>query len=114
VQTFDFIFDAVGKSSFAKCKKILTKKGIYISTELGKHSVNILLALTTPLFGGRKVLFPIPTTSKKDIIYLKELVEAGRFNPVIDRYYPLERIVDAYRYVETGQKTGNVVLTMTD
>ena len=113
-QTFDFIFDAVGKSSFARCKKILTKKGIYISTELGKHSVNILLALITPLFGGKKVLFPIPTTSKKDVIYLKELVEAGSYKPLIDRYYPLERIVDAYRYVETGQKTGNVVLTMTD
>ena len=113
-QTFDFIFDAVGKSSFARCKKILTKTGIYMSTELGKHSVNILLALITPLFGGKKVLFPIPTTSKKDVIYLKELVEAGSYKPLIDRYYPLERIVDAYRYVETGQKTGNVVLTMTD
>lgn len=111
-QSFDFIFDAVGKSSFAQCKKILTRKGIYISTELGKHSVNILLALTTQLSGGKKVLFPMPTISKKDVIYLKELVEQNLYKPLIDRYYPLETIVDAYRYVETGQKTGNVVITM--
>lgn len=112
-QTFDFVFDAVGKSSFGKCKPILNKKGIYISTELGKNSENIFLALLTPIFGNKKVLFPIPTISKEDVIFLKELVETGKYKPVIDRQYKLEQIVEAYKYVETGQKTGNVVITLT-
>ncbi len=112
-QKFDFIFDAVGKSSFGQCKPLLNKKGIYISTELGKNSENIFLALLTPLFGGKKVLFPIPTISKKDVVFLKELAEKGKFKPVIDRQYPLEQIVEAYKYVETGQKSGNVIITLT-
>jgi len=111
-QRFDFIFDAVGKSSFGECKPLLKKGGIYISTELGKYAQNIFFALTTPLFGNKKVLFPIPTISKEDINFLKELVETGKFKPVIDRKYKLEQIVEAYKYVETGQKTGNVVITI--
>lgn len=107
---FDFIFDAVGKSSFGKCKSLLTKKGIYISTELGKNAENIFFALITPIFGGRRVLFPIPTINKEDVIFLKELVEKGLYKPVIDRKYTLEQITEAYKYVESGQKTGNVVL----
>ena len=107
---FQFIFDAVGKSSFGQCKPLLTEKGIYISTELGKNAENVLFALTTPIFGGKKVLFPIPTISKEDINFLKELVEKGEYKPVIDRYYNLDAIVEAYKYVESGQKTGNVVL----
>jgi NADPH:quinone reductase-like Zn-dependent oxidoreductase len=110
---FDFVFDAVGKSSFAHCKKLLNKRGTYISTELGKNSVNVFLALTTPIFGGKKVLFPIPTIKKEDIIFLKELVEIGKYKPLIDRQYTLEQIVEAYKYVEKGQKIGNVVITMT-
>jgi NADPH:quinone reductase-like Zn-dependent oxidoreductase len=109
---FDFIFDAVGKSSFGKCKPLLSKKGIYISTELGKNGENIFLALFTPLFGGKKLLFPIPTIDKADVIFLKELVEKGEFKPVIDSYYKLDQIIEAYKYVETGQKTGNVVITI--
>lgn len=109
-QTFDFIFDSVGKSSFGKCKHLLNKGGIYISTELGKNSENIFLALFTPLLGGKKVLFPLPKISQEDIVFLKELVEKGKYKPVIDRRYFLEQIVDAYKYVETGQKTGNVVI----
>jgi len=111
-QRFEFVFDAVGKSSFGQCKPLLNEKGIYISTDLGKNSENIFLALTTPIFGGKKVLFPIPSISKEDVILLKELVETGKFKPVIDRRYTLEQIVEAYRYVETGQKTGNVVITL--
>ncbi|MCY7350897.1 MAG: NAD(P)-dependent alcohol dehydrogenase [Cytophagaceae bacterium] len=112
-QTFDVVFDAVGKSSFGQCKSLLNKNGIYMSTELGKNSENIFLALMTPLFGGKKVLFPIPTISKEDVIFLKELVETNKYKPVIDRRYPLEQIVEAYKFVETGQKTGNVVITLT-
>jgi NADPH:quinone reductase-like Zn-dependent oxidoreductase len=111
-QSFDVIFDAVGKSSFGKCKPLLKKGGIYMSTELGYMSQNPFLAIITPLIGGKKVLFPIPTINKKDVVFLKELVEAGKYKPVIDRHYPLEEIVEAYRYVETGQKTGSVVITL--
>lgn len=112
-QTFDFVFDAVGKSSFGQCKPLLNKKGIYISTELGKNSENIFLALITPIFAGKRVLFPIPTISKEDVIFLKELVETGKYKPLFDRRFSLEQIVEAYRYVETGQKTGNVIITLT-
>ena len=107
---YDFIFDAVGKSSFGKCKPLLNPKGIYISTELGKNAENIFLALVTPLLGGKKVLFPIPEIVKEDVIFLKDLVEQNHFKPVIDRQYNLDQVVEAYRYVETGQKTGNVVI----
>ncbi len=111
---FDLIFDAVGKSSFRKCKPLLKQKGIYISTELGQHAENVFLAMSTPLWGGKKVLFPIPAINKEDVIYLKNLVEKGEFKPVIDRYYKLEEIVEAYKYVESGQKTGNVIIKITD
>jgi len=112
-QKFDFIFDAVGKSSFGQCKPLLKKYGIYISTELGKNSENIFLALLTPLFNGKKVLFPLPAIKKEDVTFLKELVESGKFRPLVDRSYHFDQIVDAYKYVETRQKTGNVVITLT-
>ncbi|GAA4011992.1 NAD(P)-dependent alcohol dehydrogenase [Hymenobacter fastidiosus] len=112
-QVFDFAFDACGKSSFTACKPLLTKSGIYISTELGYRGANIYLALITPFLGGRKVLFPLPAITKEDVLFLKELAETGRFKPVLDRRYPLEKIVEAYHYVETGQKVGNVVITLT-
>jgi len=109
-QRYDFIFDAVGKSSYGKSKPLLTDKGIYISTELGKNAENIFYALFTPLFGGKKLLFPIPSINKEDIQFLKERVEKAEFKPVIDRHFKLEQIVEAYKYVETGQKTGNVII----
>jgi NADPH:quinone reductase-like Zn-dependent oxidoreductase len=107
---FDLVFDSVGKSSFGQCKPLLNAKGIYISTELGKNAENVWMALITPLFGGKKVLFPLPTITKDDVNFFKALVEMGEFKPVIDRYYTLEQIVEAYKYVESGQKTGNVVI----
>lgn len=110
--SFDFIFDAVGKSSFFKCKHLLKPKGIYISTELGYLSQNPFLALLTPLFGGKKLLFPLPTINQQDALYFKDLAEAGKFKPVIDRSYPLAKIVEAYAYVESRQKIGNVVIEM--
>jgi NADPH:quinone reductase-like Zn-dependent oxidoreductase len=109
-QKFDFIFDAVGKSSLGKCKRLLLGNGIYISTELGENAENIYLAIITPILGGKKVLFPIPTIKKEDVIFLKRLVENGEYKPLLDRQYPLEQIVEAYKYVETGQKRGNVVI----
>lgn len=107
---FSFILDAVGKSSFKECKPLLTEKGIYISTELGKNGENIWYALTTPLSGGKKVVFSMPGINRYDVEFLKSLVEAGEFRPIIEKYYNLDDIVDAYKYVETGQKTGNVVI----
>jgi len=109
---YDFIFDAVGKSSFGQCKPLLKPKGIYISTELGKNGENIFLALLTPLFRGKRLLFPLPTISKNDVEFLKNLAENGIFKPVIDRYFKVDEIVEAYKYVETGQKVGNVILKM--
>lgn len=111
---FDFIFDAVGKSSFGQCKPLLTEKGVYISTELGKNGENILLALTTPLWGGKRLLFPIPSITQQDVVFLRELVEKGAYKPVIDRYYRLDQIVEAYQYVGSGQKTGNVVVRIVE
>lgn len=108
--TFDFILDAVGKSSFGQCKPLLTAKGIYISTEFGKNAENIFFALTTPIWGGKKLVFPIPAITKEDVLFLKELVQQGKFKPVIDRKYKLDQIIEAYHYVESGQKTGNVIL----
>jgi NADPH:quinone reductase-like Zn-dependent oxidoreductase len=111
-QLYDIVFDAVGKSSFFHCKQLLKPGGIYVSTDLGFLSQNIFLALLTPIIGGKKVLFPIPKDRKEDIVFLRELIEAGKYRAVIDRRYPLEQIVEATRYVETGEKTGNVVITL--
>jgi len=92
---FDFVFDAVGKSSFGQCKPLMKDKGIYISTELGKGSENIWLALTTRFGRGKRVLFPLPLMKKEDVLYLRELAEQGSFKPVIDRSYALDDIVEA-------------------
>ncbi len=107
---FDAVFDAVGKSSFGKCKPLLKPNGLYVSTELGKNSENIWRAMLGKLLGGKRILFPIPSTRQEDIDLLKELAESGKYKPLIDRSYTLEEIVEAYRYVETGQKVGNVVI----
>ncbi len=112
VDTYDVILDMVGKSSFFKCLPILTPQGIYISSELGYMAQNIFLALFTPFFKGKKVLFPLPKDTKEDMVLLRELIEKGNYKAVIDRVYPLERIVEATKYVETGEKTGNVVISI--
>ena len=107
---FDFVFDAVGKISFSRIKHLLKPKGIYISTELGKAGSNIYLAMMTPLFRGKKVLFPLPSISQADVLFISELASNGNFRPLIDRIYPIDDIIEAYRYVESGQKIGNVLL----
>jgi NADPH:quinone reductase-like Zn-dependent oxidoreductase len=111
-QTYDVVLDSVGKSSFGQCKRLLKPCGIYISSELGPLAQNPLLALISPLHGGKKVMFPIPKHDQEMVGYLKELIESGEFMPVVARTYPLDQIVEAYRYVETGQKTGNVVISL--
>jgi NADPH:quinone reductase-like Zn-dependent oxidoreductase len=110
-RTFHVVFDAVGKSSFKACKPLLKKGGIYISTDLGYMAQNPFLSLITPLFGGKKVLFPIPAIDREMIHYLRDLAESGKFKPVIDRIYSFEEIPKAFHYVNTGQKTGNVVIS---
>ena len=88
---------------------------MYVTTDLGYlwHAPILVLATAlTSRLGGRRVLIPFPHVGQRDIVRFRELIEAGALRAVIDRRYPLERIVDAYRYVETGQKTGNVVLTV--
>jgi NADPH:quinone reductase-like Zn-dependent oxidoreductase len=107
---FHVVFDAVGKSSFGKCKPLLVNRGIYVSTDLGYLAQNPFLAIITPLSGGKKVLFPIPVIDKEMIVYLKDLAEMGKFKPVIDRTFPFEDIPEAFRYVNKGQKTGNVII----
>ena len=108
-QTYDVIFDAVGKLSFRRCKGSLKPGRSYLATDGFR---NLLLALRPWSAGGKKVRFPSSMPTKREILFIKELIEAGRYRPVIDRSYPLEQVVDATRYVETEQKTGNVVLTV--
>jgi NADPH:quinone reductase-like Zn-dependent oxidoreductase len=111
-QRYDLVFDGVGKCSFWQCRKLLKPRGIWTSTDLGPLSQNPLLVLATRVSRGRRVLFPFPRIDREMVEYLKALVESGRFTPVIDRTYPLEDIVEAYRYVETQQKLGNVVIAV--
>jgi NADPH:quinone reductase-like Zn-dependent oxidoreductase len=109
-QTYDVIFDAVGKHSFGRSRGSLKPDGIYLPTD---GLANLMWAVVTPRLGGKKVLFQIPPRqTKQDLLFLKELIEAGKYRPIIDRTYPLEQVADATRYVETEQKTGNVVLTV--
>jgi NADPH:quinone reductase-like Zn-dependent oxidoreductase len=111
-QKYNYVFDAVGKSSFAKCKPLLQPGGVYMSSELGFMAQNIFFALITPIIGNKKVIFPLPSDCKGSILFVKKLIEKGKFKAVIDRKYPLEQIVEAYKYVEKGQKIGNVLITL--
>jgi NADPH:quinone reductase-like Zn-dependent oxidoreductase len=110
-RTYRAVLDAVGKSSFAECRRLLDPDGAYLSTDLGRGGQNPLRMLATALSPGRTASIPIPPRrDRAQIRRFKGLIEAGAFKPVIDRTYPLDDIVDAYRYVETGQKVGNVVI----
>lgn len=111
-QTYDLVFDAVGKLSLSRCRSLLKEHGTYISTDLGFLAQNPFLAVWSKLTGRRRVLFPIPKERKEDVSFLKTLIEEGRYKPVIDRRYALDEIVEAYRYVECGEKIGNVVITV--
>ncbi|MCB0178580.1 MAG: NAD(P)-dependent alcohol dehydrogenase, partial [Anaerolineae bacterium] len=115
-ETYDLIFDTVGKTSFARCKKTLKPNGIFLEAAI--NGLGLLpQVLWTAMFGSKKV--KIAATGlrpegdrRKDLVFLKELIEAGKIKPVIDRCYPLEHIAEAHRYVDTGHKKGNVVITL--
>jgi NADPH:quinone reductase-like Zn-dependent oxidoreductase len=109
-QTYDIIYETVGKSSFSRNMSSLKKKGIYLAGNAGL--LQIVQMLWTSKIGGKKVIFGPAPERKEDLIFLKELVEAGKIKPVIDRRYPLEQIAEAHRYVDTGRKKGNVVITV--
>jgi NADPH:quinone reductase-like Zn-dependent oxidoreductase len=111
-ETYDVVLDAVGKHSFRRSRRSLKPRGVYVATDLGFMWHVPVLALWSRRFGEKKLLFMLDTPAKEDVLFLKELIEAGEYRPVIDRRYPLEDVVEAARYVETGQKTGNVVLTV--
>jgi NADPH:quinone reductase-like Zn-dependent oxidoreductase len=109
-ESYDVIFDAVGKLRFRRCRGSLKDGGIYLPTD---GFENGFWLLWTRRIGDKKVLVQIPPRyTKQDVLFLKELIEAGKYRAVIDRSYPLEDVVDATKYVETRQKTGNVVLTV--
>ncbi|MDH4159319.1 MAG: NAD(P)-dependent alcohol dehydrogenase, partial [Actinomycetota bacterium] len=109
-QTYAAVLDTVGKSTFGQCKRLLVPGGVYLSSELGPMGQNPALALTTPLMRGKKVVFPFPEENQEMVQHFSDLMASGQFTPVIDRTYPLDQVVDAYRYVETGRKIGNVVI----
>jgi NADPH:quinone reductase-like Zn-dependent oxidoreductase len=103
---YDVIFDAVIKTSFSHCKRSLKEKGVYISA-----GWPLLQALRSKLMGSKKVKIGIAPNRAEDLIFLKELIETGKIKAVIDKIYPLEQTAEAHRYVDTGRKKGNVVIT---
>jgi NADPH:quinone reductase-like Zn-dependent oxidoreductase len=109
-ETFDVIFDAVGKSSFSGCMRSLKNEGIYLQT-VATPALSVRMRWAS-ITSSKKIIGGTATPKIENLIYLKELVEAGKIRPVIDRRYPLEQIVEAHRYVEAGHKKGNVVITV--
>jgi NADPH:quinone reductase-like Zn-dependent oxidoreductase len=117
-EKFKFVFDTVGKSTFAKCKPILEPFGIYISSELGPKIQNVFYSIFTPLTSklpgkeGKIVRFPFPQNRLESVLLIKKLIEEKKFKPVVDKTYQLENTTDAFKYVENGEKIGNVVITL--
>ena len=109
---FDLVFDAVGKTSFRTCERLLRDGGYYMATEFGPRLANLRLSVTTRFRGRCRVAFPLPLNARRHVAAVRAALADATFRPVIDRTYALDDIVEAYRYVETGQKTGNVVLTV--
>jgi len=113
-KVYDYVFDAVGKTSYSKCKKILSQEGTFSATDLGPFGQNIWLSVWSKIRGNRRVIFPFPTSSKDVIEFIKARMEAGELRAVIDSRYPLEEIVEAYKRVDSQQKTGIVVIDVLD
>jgi len=109
-ERFDFVVDAVGKTSFFQCRKLLRSGGIFAATDLGAWGQNVALALWSAITRSRRVIIAAPTRIDGFVGFLSARMEAGQFRAVVDRKYPLQEIAEAYRYVETGQKVGIVVI----
>lgn len=109
-KNYDFILDAVGKSSYGLCKRLLNPNGVYISSEAGPFAQNIFLAMLRPLTGNKKVIFPAPGSIRESLDFIQGLIGEGKFRPLIDREYTLEQIKEAFCYVASGQKLGNVLI----
>jgi NADPH:quinone reductase-like Zn-dependent oxidoreductase len=111
--SYHAVLDAVGKVSFGQCRRLLGPGGVYISSDVGRGWQNVPLALITPLFRGRRhVRFSIPKAEPQMAEYFRDLMQQGVFRPLIDRSYPLDEIVKAHRYVDSGRKRGNVVIVV--
>ena len=110
-ETYDIIFDTVGKSPFSDCVKSLNKNGFYLRAVHMEVSP-ILQGLWTSMTSSKKIIGGVAVECKENLIFLRDLIEAGKLKPVIDKRYPMEQIADAHRYVDKGHKKGNVVIIM--
>lgn len=108
-EKYNYVFDAVGKSSFGECKQLLNDGGIYVSTELGPGAENIYLPLLTN-WSKKKVKFPLPTNRRRSLLFMNRLLKEGKYKPVIDKTYAMEDVAQAYEYAGKGLKTGNVII----
>lgn len=113
-QQYDFVFDAVGKSIFGKCKNILKPNGIYISSELGPWAQNLWYALVTPIFNQKKVIFPYPNKHMESIALVKTLMAQHKFKPLIDKTFQIHDASNAFTYVASEKKIGNVILQIAE
>ncbi len=109
-ETYDVIFDILGKSSFSRCRGSLTQNGRYLLASFKTRQ--LFQMLWTSLRGGKKVICAMAPTSAKDLHFIRELVEAGKFTAIIDKRFPLAQTAEAHRYVEAGHKKGTVVITL--
>ena len=109
-EPYDVIFDTVGKTSFLRCKSSLKQKGIFLAALMDLPE--IVQIIWTSMTGNKKVKGGVAVERVEDLMFFKELFEAGKLKPVIDRCYPLEQTAEAFRYVEQGHKKGNVVITL--
>jgi NADPH:quinone reductase-like Zn-dependent oxidoreductase len=109
-ETYDLIFDILGKSSFARCKNSLKPNGIYLLASFKMKQ--LLQMLWTKFNGSKKVICALSGEKAEDLLIIKELIEAGKLKAIIDRRFPLEQTAKAHRYIEEGHKKGNVVITL--
>jgi len=109
-ETYDVIFDVVGKSSFSHSLRSLKQNGRYLLANPGLSQM--IRGIWTSMISSKKVIIGPASDKTEDLVFLKELIEAGKIKSVIDRRYPLEQIADAHNYVDKGHKKGNVVITL--
>jgi NADPH:quinone reductase-like Zn-dependent oxidoreductase len=109
-EKYDFVFDAVGKTTFGKSKRVLTKTGVYISSELGPNGQNIYFSLSTSKSKGNRVVFPIPFQTQETIPFILDLLKSEKLKPLIDKMYSIENIDEAYSYAMSGNKNGSLIV----